>query len=73
VSNNNAALFAVGPAIDANGQLTYYSVNGNVAGATTVTVAVNDSVAQSTPVTTTPHRRKAARSSSRSLTMGRRL
>ncbi|MGV6818578.1 MAG: DUF4347 domain-containing protein [Thiotrichales bacterium] len=42
VSNNNAALFSVGPAIDANGQLTFTVANGQF-GTATVTVSVSDS------------------------------
>jgi len=42
VSNDNAGLFAVGPAIDANGQLTY-TLNADAAGSATVTVSVTDS------------------------------
>ena len=42
VSNDNAALFAVGPSIDAGGQLTY-TLNANVNGTATVTVSVTDS------------------------------
>ena len=41
VSNNNAGLFAVGPAIDASGTLTY-TLNPNVSGAAAVTVSVRD-------------------------------
>ena len=42
VGNNNAALFAEAPAIDANGQLTYTLATG-VQGTATVSVRVHDS------------------------------
>jgi len=50
VSNDNAGLFAVGPAIDANGQLTY-TLNADAAGTATVTVSVTETVTVAVPFT----------------------